>query len=237
MKAILIDDDPHSIKLLKKLLRRYFPEISVIGEGESVEYGVETINLLKPDLVLLDIQIIHGTGFDIIDQLDYNPLIVFISSHDNFTLNAIKAEACDYVLKPLVEQEFIEAILKCKRRYNLQIKENEANTTGHSFISITGKTDVFLNIDDVNYFESWGSYTYCHMQDEKLVISIHLGELEKKLPKSKFFRTHRKYLINISKVSHFKIKNRIGQVVLYNKTEIAISARKINEFKKMLNIL
>lgn len=237
MKAVIIDDDPDCRKVLKILMKRYFKEVTIVGEADSVKQGVAIINSLLPDLVMLDIQIINGTGFDILDQLDYDPLVVFITSHDNYALQAIKAEACDYILKPVVEQEFIESVLRCKRRFDAQQFGVNVNFEKKHFISLPGTPDVFVNTDDVIYFESFGAYTNCFLQNQKLVVSCHLGEIERKLPKQKFIRTHRKHLINIEKVSHFEIENRTGEIVLIDKTKIRLSARKIGEFKKIMNIL
>ena len=114
IKAIIIDDEASIRTDLKEKLQAYFSDtVEIVGEASNVATGIERIKSLKPDLILLDIHLGDGTGFDILTAIDNKQFdVIFITGFDNNAIKAIKVGALDYILKPVDEEEFTEAIEK-----------------------------------------------------------------------------------------------------------------------------
>ncbi|HDP54272.1 MAG TPA: response regulator [Bacteroidetes bacterium] len=111
LKAVIIDDQEDIRSINRSLLSQNFPDIEVVGEANGVETGIDLIQKTNPDLVLLDIEIKGGTGFNILQKIrPYNFMVIFITAFDEFAIKAIKFSAIDYILKPINETEFCAAI-------------------------------------------------------------------------------------------------------------------------------
>ena len=115
--AILIDDDANLRAGMRQMLSRYAPDISIIGEADSVQSGVETIQRLKPSVLFLDIQLTDGTGFDVLEQLaeingKITSQVVFITAHEQYAIKAFRFSALDFLLKPVDPEELQNTIRK-----------------------------------------------------------------------------------------------------------------------------
>ncbi|MES2132332.1 MAG: response regulator [Bacteroidota bacterium] len=95
----IIDDEENNRLIIRNILKSRFPLISISVEEGEVQAAIEKINLQRPDLILLDIQLIKGSGFDVINGLEYEPKVVFTTAYSEFALQAIKVKAFDYLLK------------------------------------------------------------------------------------------------------------------------------------------
>src|SRR6266700_2057518 len=117
IKAILIDDETDSVKVLQRLLELYCPEVEVIGNADGVETGVAIIEKKCPDLVFLDIEMIRGNGFDLLNRLSpFCFQVVFITAFDNYAIRAFKYSALDYLLKPVDIDELRRAVNRARER-------------------------------------------------------------------------------------------------------------------------
>ncbi|MEO7046422.1 MAG: response regulator, partial [Ferruginibacter sp.] len=115
--TFIIDDEFQSRNFLRAMLQQYFPEIIVLGEASSVEQGLEGINKYKPHIVFLDIQLKEETGFDLLNRLpkiDFG--LIFVTAYNQYALKAFRFNAIDYLLKPIIPEELIEAVNKVKQR-------------------------------------------------------------------------------------------------------------------------
>jgi two-component system LytT family response regulator len=116
IKTIIIDDEPKIIKNIKNILYVYCKNVSVVAEAENVKSGVEAIKTHDPDLVLLDINMPDGSGFDLLEKIPQrNFLTIFITAYDEYAVKAIKYSAADYILKPIDKNELISAIDKIEK--------------------------------------------------------------------------------------------------------------------------
>ncbi|OQX76839.1 MAG: hypothetical protein B6D61_08135, partial [Bacteroidetes bacterium 4484_249] len=109
LRTIIIDDEAHVRESLTEMLKIHCPNVKVVGEAEGVKTGVKSILKRHPDLILLDIKMKDGTGFDLlekIDNIDFN--IIFITAYDQYAIKAIKFSALDYLLKPVESVELVE---------------------------------------------------------------------------------------------------------------------------------
>src|SRR5690349_5627340 len=113
MKTIIIDDELRSHEVLKKMLMDRHRDVQVVGSGHNVREGLELVQKLHPELVFLDIEMPDGTGFDLLQQLT-NPgfSIIFITAHNKYAITAIHFGALDYLLKPLVEDDLADAMMR-----------------------------------------------------------------------------------------------------------------------------
>lgn len=235
IKAILIDDETHVRQDLRQKIEEHFPhDISIIGEAKSVSEGVAIIQNLNPDLVFLDIDIIGGTGFDVLTQLpSKNFELIFVTGFNDQAIKAIKAGALDYILKPIDDDELIEAINKAidtsKKDNQLEqlIKISSDYFKGTERKRIILKTSEMVHAvyeDDIIYCESEGNYTtYFTIDSEKIIISKPIKHAEEVLSPSLFIRCHRSFLVNKSHVLKYD-KN--GFLILNNDCKVPVSTRR-----------
>src|ERR1051326_2416928 len=114
LKSIIIDDEPGSRENLELLLKKHCPEVYILAVANSAKSGIEEIEKHQPDLIFLDVEMPHGSGFDLLEQLNgkTNFEVIFTTAHDQYALRAIKFAALDYLLKPIHPNELVLAIGK-----------------------------------------------------------------------------------------------------------------------------
>src|SRR5690606_21321168 len=111
MRALIVDDERLARKELIKLLEDH-PMIEVVGEAMNADEAIQLVNDLNPDLLFLDIQMPGKTGFQLLEELDAVPLVVFTTAYDEFALKAFEVNALDYLLKPIQPERLLETISK-----------------------------------------------------------------------------------------------------------------------------
>lgn len=241
--AVIIDDEFEARNVLKTMLSKYVPEVSVIGEGTGVVSGLSAINNLQPDVVFLDVKMNDGTGFDLLQGLEQqNFKLIFTTAFDNFALKAFKYSAIDYLLKPINPEELKLAIDKLEVK-NIVTKEQV--NIAHSFnqdsssdkIAFHTKSKIHIKkLEDIIHFKADGGYTDIFMiDDERLTTSKSLGDYDSILESPKFFRVHHSYIINIQHVK-MVLKDDGGSVVMSDDSRVPISRRRKNELYSLLNL-
>jgi two-component system, LytTR family, response regulator len=245
IKAVIIDDEPAMQQVNSLLMNEYFPEVTVAGIANSVESAVLLIKEQQPQLVLLDIELGSGTGFQVLQQLKpYSFKVVFITGFDSYALKAIKFSALDYILKPVNETEFQNAIQKAVDEINNQ--ESQQLQTQHlldtfkkeinpkKLVLKTAELLHIVDISDIHFCQSDNSYTTFFLENnEKIVVSKSIGEFESLLADFSFFRPHQSFLVNLNHVKKID-KSDGGFIVMKNKKEIPISIR---QKKKLISLL
>lgn len=245
LRTIVIDDEESVRKTLEKLVKRYCPNIRMVAEADGVESGIKAIKKHHPDLVLLDIKMDDGTGFDLLKQLEpVDFKVIFITAYDQYAIKAIKFSALDYLLKPIDPEDLTEAINKAEKlivnELNQQLNTLEENmlTQEKSKKKIILKT--FDNIHlvkliDIVYCESQDNYTNFNLLgDKKILVSNTLKEYDEMLSEFGFFRAHKSYLINLMHIDRFE-KADGGSVVLNNEIKIPVASRKKDQLLEMLH--
>jgi two-component system LytT family response regulator len=218
------------------MLQNNFPEIEVVGEADSVDTGVELLKKTQPDLVLLDIEIKGGTGFNILQKTrPYNFMVIFITAFDEFAIKAIKFSAIDYILKPINETEFCAAIESAistyeRNRVELQVQNLldhvEDKGKNRRIILRTMESIYLVALEDIVHCESDNSYTTFYLADNKeILVSRGIKEYEQMLSPYRFFRPHQRYLVNLNHVERID-KNDGGSIILKNGNSIPISHRR-----------
>lgn len=241
LKAIIVDDEPRNIRILKNLLLEFCTEVTVTGEAESAEAAVDLIRAGEPDLVFLDIEMPFGNAFDLLDKLmPVNFQVIFVTAFDNYALKAFRYYALDYLLKPVDIEELKTAVKKTAER----VKEKDMSHKLDVFLQTikTGKTSLqkiglptndglmFTNIDNIIRCEASGSYTIIHLQDkQKFIVSKSLKEYEDLLPEDIFCRIHHSHIVNLAFVKKY-FKGRGGYIEMTDNTIIEVATRKRDEF-------
>ncbi len=238
LRTIIIDDEPNARQVIANILELYCENVEVIGQAENVKTGISIIRKLKPDLVLLDIQMPDGSGFDLlkqIDNIDFN--FIFITAHEQYAIKAIKLSALDYVLKPINANELIDAIEKAElnppKNEEINTKLNNYHTNINKSnpdkrISINTTDSVYsIKIKDITHCKSDKNYTELFLfKKNKLLISKTLKEFETLLSEYGFYRVHQSYLVNMKFVNRFAKMGLGGNVILEDGTMIPVSSRK-----------
>ena len=240
IKAIIVDDERLARNELKKLLEQH-PEIEVVDEASNVDEGVEKIDIARPDLIFLDIQMPGKTGFDLLAELEKAPRVIFTTAYDEFALKAFEVNALDYLLKPIDPLRLADAIQKLQSEMLLE----QASFMGTSRGSLTEADQVFVKdgekcwfvkLSEIRLFESVGNYAKVYFSTYKPLILKSLNSLEDRLDERVFFRANRKHIINLHWIEKIEPYFNGGLLVeLKGGEKIEISRRQTVKFKEMMS--
>ena len=244
IKTIIIDDEPGNIATLTKMVAEYCTDVELLGTANDIHQAEKLIRQHKPDLIFLDIEMPHGNGFDLLNNLapiDFE--VVFVTAFNAYAIQAFKYSAVDYILKPVSINDLKNAVIKVrslleKHKLNQRIDSLLSNlkteSSGRKKIGIpTLDGIVFEQIDDIMYLQGESSYTTIFLKNNrKEIASKNIGELEDLLPQKLFCRIHKSYLININYIKKY-VKGRGGNVIMEDGTSIEVSARKKDEFLRL----
>ncbi len=239
--AIIIDDERLARNELKKLLEQH-PEIQIIDEASGVDEGVEKIELARPDLIFLDIQMPGKTGFDLLGELEKAPKVIFTTAFDEFALKAFEVNALDYLLKPIDPNRLSDAIQKLQTELALE----QASLLGGSVRGPLTEADQvfvkdgekcwFVKLAEIRLFESVGNYAKVYFSTHKPLILKSLNALEDRLDEHVFFRANRKHIINLHWIEKIEPYFNGGLLVELKEGEkIEISRRQTVKFKEMMS--
>lgn len=240
--ALIIDDERLARNELKKLLAD-FPEVNVIGEAANAKEGLEKIESLAPDLIFLDIQMPGKTGFDLLQELDRAPHVIFTTAYDEFALKAFEVNALDYLMKPVEPKRLADALHK------LEMAEDKEAGSGGAGIhrGMLGENDQvfvkdgercwFVKLAEVRLFESVGNYAKVFFGTNKPLILKSLNSLEDRLDDKVFFRANRKHIINLRMIDKVEPFFNGGLLLdLKGGEKIEVSRRQAVKFKEMMSL-
>lgn len=239
MKAVIVDDERLARKELTKLLEE-FPEIEIIGECTNGKEAIDFINDKKPDLVFMDIEMPELSGFDVVEQIDRTPAIVFVTAYNDYAIKAFEVNASDYIVKPVDPERLKETIEKIKsdnEEIDTDSLERTSLTSGDQIFIKDGEKCWFIKLDEIKLFESEGNYVRIYFREFKPLVLKSLNNLESKLDPRLFFRANRKYIINLNTITHIENWFNGGlQVTLEDDRKIEISRRQAVKFKAMMSL-
>jgi len=240
IKAIIVDDERLARNELKKLLEQH-PEIQIVDEASNVDEGVEKIDLLRPDLIFLDIQMPGKTGFDLLAELEKAPRVIFTTAYDEFALKAFEVNALDYLLKPIDPVRLTDAIQKLRTEIELEqaslLGTNRGPLTEADQVFVKdGEKCWFVKLSEIRLFESVGNYAKVYFAGNKPLILKSLNALEDRLDERVFFRANRKHIINLHWIEKIEPYFNGGLLVeLKGGEKIEISRRQTVKFKEMMS--
>lgn len=247
VRVLVIDDEHHARNTLINILGRHCPEFTVVGQAEGVVSGMAAIRELQPELVLLDIQMKDGTGFDLLAALpaiDFR--IIFVTAFDKYALQAFKFSAVDYLMKPVNPAQFVEAVGRVRNmimehfRMQTQVLEENLKTISNTNKKIIIKTTEnihLLEIRNIICCDSDSCYTTIHTSDgEKIMVSKTLKDYEEMLADCGFYRVHKSNLINLLHIKRFERQDG-GYIVLTNNLRIPVSSRRRDHLLELIEKL
>ncbi len=234
MKVIIIDDSRLARNELKRLLSTK-TAIEIIGEAANSEQAKNIIEEKKPDVIFLDIQMPGKSGFDLLEELEFVPKVIFTTAYDQYALKAFEFNALDYLLKPIDKERLADALIKVSNKNSEVSEVIESYLTDQFFIK-DGNKCWFVKLQDIKYFEIDGNYSKVCFGNKAPMIPRTLNYLEKRLNQSVFFRANRKQIININWILKIDTWFNGGlKVVLKDKTEIEVSRRQAGKLKELMS--
>ncbi len=238
MKALIIDDERLARTELQRLLSK-IPEIQVVGEAVNADDAMQKIAELNPEILFLDIQMPGKTGFDLLEELDTVPHVIFTTAYDEYALKAFEYNALDYLLKPIEQSRLEEAIKRLIVREQIQQEEQPANMLkpeDRVFVK-DGERCWFVKLEEVRLFESEGNYVRIFFNDNKPLILRTLNYLDERLDQHTFFRANRKHIINLKWVENIEPWLNGGLLVkLKGGQKVEVSRRQSIKFREMLSL-
>lgn len=220
--CIIIDDE----KLARDLLREFleaFPQIEIIAECTKGQEAVEQIDKLKPDLIFLDVQMPGMNGFDVLEEIEHEPYVIFSTAYDQYAIKAFEKNAVDYMLKPLDEERFRLAVNRAlsrkKQEQNnldqlLKSLKVDKGSAYESHIFVQKSEKLFnLPVEEIIYLEASGDYTIITTKTDQFVSSSGIGKLEEIMNPDNFIRIHRSTIISLSSLKEIERHFNGGMVV------------------------
>lgn len=241
LKCVIIDDEPGNIVTLEELIKAYCPALSIEGTAQNIIAGEQIIEMCKPDLVFLDIEMPFGNAFDLLDKL--TPVkfeVIFITAFNDYAIKAFKYAALDYILKPVNIDELKAAVKKTMQR----VEEKNINGRISSLLTNLKPENLavqkiglptrdgfcFEEVNNIMYLKAEGSYTHVFIdRKRKEVVSRSLREFEDILPDANFCRVHHSFIVNINFIKKY-FKGRGGYIEMLDGATIEVAIRKKEDF-------
>ncbi len=245
MKVLIIDNEVHLRKGLKLLLQSVTNDITAIEEADGVQSGLQAIKVFTPDIVLLDVEMDDGTGFDLLKQLNTPAFqLIFVTAHNKYAIEAFQFSAIDYLLKPVDTDALQKSIAKAFLNIKNKDLKSQIDILLQQLAGIQSRDrkivlkDVdntyFIKVPDILYLEAEGTYTkFFFTNAEPMLVSKNLKEYGDILEPLGFLRTHHSFLVNTDKIKLFD-KTDGGVLVLDGGFTIPVSQRKKEYVMQML---
>jgi len=234
LRVLIVDDTRLARQELRTLLVG-LPDVECIGEADDVPAAQEAIAKLRPDLVLLDIQMPSGTGFDVLDGLDSAPLVVFTTAYDHYAVRAFEANALDYLVKPVVPERLAAAIARARSALNHVAGSREMLGPEDQVFLRDGERCWFVALHEISRVVVDGNYARVWFRDEKAMLARSLSALEARLDPAMFFRANRNTLVNLRMVKNIDLAVGDGyDLTLKDGSVVEVSRRQARELRERL---
>lgn len=237
LRVLIVDDARLARQELRTLLSA-LPWVQCVGEADDVPAAREAIATLAPDLVLLDVQMPSGSGFDVLEGLESVPAVVFVTAFDGYAVRAFQANALDYLVKPVEAPRLLEALQRARQR---EVETTEApalrGTLGAQdqvFVR-EGERCWFVAVSEIRRLVVDGNYTRLWFRDQNALLTRSLSALEARLPQELFFRTNRNTLVNLRRIR--AVTPSIGDgydLALDDGSEVEVSRRQARELRERM---
>jgi two-component system LytT family response regulator len=247
-KLVIADDEQNVREALAQMLKLYCPDVNVVASTDSVSETVKAISNHQPDIVLLDIEMKEGSGFDVLKKFASPKFkIIFITAYQQYAIQAFRFSALDYILKPVDPDLLVQAIQKAediidREKITLKIDSFMFNMDNVSrgmkkIVLKTSENIHIVNLQDILYCEADRSYTNFYLTDKsRIIVSTTLGIYEEMFEEYGFLRVHTSYLVNSNSIKRYE-KGEGGKVVLSNGVSLPVATRKKEHLMQLLSKL
>ncbi len=234
--AIIVDDSRLARIELKELIKKH-ASIKVVSEAENVDTALVEIHKHNPDLIFLDINMPEKDGFELLQELDQCPTVIFTTAYDEYAIKAFEYNAFDYLLKPISQARFDQTIEKLLPQLQTKQQENkQLNENSQIFIK-EGENCWMVTLKDISLFEIMGNYTKVFFDNKSPLIYKSLNKIEKNLPPELFFRANRQQIINLKHIKNVEVwfKGTL-KITLPNGLKTEVSRRQSLKFRQKLEL-
>jgi two-component system LytT family response regulator len=234
ISALIVDDEPLARKRIVRLLRAA-SDLTVAGEASGGEEALRMIDELAPQVVFLDVQMPRMDGFEVVRRIppEARPLIVFVTAYQQYALEAFRAAAVQYLLKPVEREPLRLALTRVRElvaaRSNPSLtaflERVQQRTTFMQHVAVKSKGGVRLvPVDDIDWFESAGNYVRLHVRRERFLLRQTMHGLEQKLDPTHFVRIHRTTIVNVQRIRDTRPASHGDHIiVLHDGTQLQMS--------------
>jgi two-component system LytT family response regulator len=214
--------------------------VEIVGEAVNADDAHNKISELSPDVIFLDIQMPGKTGFELLEELDSVPKVIFTTAYDEYALKAFEYNALDYLLKPIEParlEESIKKLIQGNRKERALGLSQETLTAEDQVFVKDGEKCWFVKLEKVRLMESEGNYVRLYFDENKPLILRTLNYLDERLDRKSFFRASRKHIINLKWVENIEPWLNGGLLAkLKGGHKIEVSRRQAVKFKEMLSL-
>ena len=240
--AVIVDDEELARGVLREFLAAH-ADVEVVAECGNGFEAVKVVTDVRPDLLLLDIQMPKLDGFEVLELIDRDVTVIFVTAYDQYAIRAFEVHAADYLLKPFSAERLAEALDRARARIAAREKVPEglvsAGRARHApleRILIRNRADVHvIPVDTIDYLESQDDYVSVKAAGKSFLKEQTLAELETLLDKDVFVRIHRRYILNITRLAKIELAvkdNRIA--ILADGRKLPISRSGYARLKELL---
>ncbi len=249
VSCIVVDDDIINIHTLEYLIESECSHLNVIGSAQNITDARKLLEIEKPDVLFLDVEMPGGTGFDLIQSLDEIPFkVVFTTAHEHYALRALKANAVDFLLKPIDEEELVATEQKLVQLISSESKSTDYKKNIERFskeeisenkVSRLVLSDAqgykIVQTEDIESIAAEGNYSKIYFDDKTSYLSgKSLRELEDILTETDFVRVHKSNIINVNKLKEIKTGDN-NLAILNTGMTIRISRRRVSDLVKHIS--
>jgi two-component system LytT family response regulator len=208
------------------------PEVEIVGEARDSSEALTAIQGLDPELLFLDIQMPGRNGFELLEQLDHVPLVIFTTAYDEYALQAFEVSALDYLMKPVAPERLAAALAKIGA-----VKPKPAVAGDQQIFVKDGERCWFVVLRDIVLLESEGNYTRLYFGANRPLVLRSLNYLEERLDPALFFRASRKHVLNLKFIESIDAWANGGFLVkLKGNFEVEMSRRQAQKFKDLMSL-
>lgn len=233
IKVLIVDDEAGARDTIRNIVEMSQVELEVKGEAHSVESALTMINDLHPDLVLLDINLPDGSGFDLLKRFDAIPFrVIFITAHEEYAIRAFRYSAIDYIMKPVRAGDLLAAIERTGEAIEKDHMSARLDTllsnidTLKKIVLKTAESIHIIHVKDIIRCEADVNYTHFYLEGNRhLIVSKPLKDYADLLEPAGFFRTHQSHLINMEHILRYD-RSEGGSLVMNDESWVPVSSRK-----------
>ncbi len=232
IKCVIVDDEPLALSVLERYINQ-IPFLELLEKFTNPVEAFKYLNDTEIDLLFVDIQMPDLTGFELVNNLKKKPIFIFTTAYSEYALDGFKADALDYLLKPIDMPEFTKAVNKAKEWLEIRNERNSQVEATKDFLFIKSEYKIIrINFSEITYIQGMSEYVKIHLSNRKPIMSlISLKSLEAQLPASMFMRVHKSYIVNLQKVNMIER----NEIVYDDGTIIPVSQQYKTQFQEFLD--
>jgi two-component system LytT family response regulator len=247
IRAIIADDEPLARRGIRQLLAPH-GDFTIVAESRNGSEAVLALRELKPDLLFLDVQMPGLDGFDVLREIgaDLMPAVIFVTAYDQFAVRAFETHALDYLVKPLEEARFSQALehmrdrlrsakaVDLSRKLAALLAARDQERDKQRIVVPTAKGDLIIDADEVDWIEADDYYAAIHAGQGRHLVRESLASLEQRLDATRFIRVHRSAIVNIDRVRELRNERAETQLLLTSGARVPVSRRRHSQVVRAL---